>query len=67
LRVTKGRHKPEVRIVCPFCGGMAEIGYVGAAHSQPTCKTFDELDVEECVHQVYEVLRKTAKPEDQSS
>jgi hypothetical protein len=48
-----------VHFICPFCGGQARVGPTGAAHMEPTCTTFKELDAEDYVHEVHEVLHAT--------
>jgi hypothetical protein len=59
--------KAQVRIICPFCGGLADLGDDGVVHMLPTCKAFDEMDVEDYVHAVHEFIQKTAKPENKPS
>jgi hypothetical protein len=59
--------KMEVEIVCPFCGGTVQIGFEGAIHILPLCTTFEELDVEDYVHECHEFFMKTKKPEEQRS
>jgi hypothetical protein len=57
----------EIEIICPFCNGKALIGYEGAMHLEPVCKTFSELDVEDYVHECYEIFKKTSLPKEQQS
>jgi|HubBroStandDraft_5_1064220.scaffolds.fasta_scaffold231983_2 hypothetical protein len=57
----------EVKIVCPFCGGTAELGFEGALHSLPACRAFEDMTVEDYVHEVHEIFQKTKRPGDQRS
>lgn len=51
----------QVRFVCPFCKGTCSAGFTrksgvedmpAVLHSQPTCPKFDELEIDEFLHQV---------------
>jgi len=57
----------EIEIVCPFCNGRARIGYEGAMHEEPACKTFMELGVEDYVHECHEIFMKIKDPKRQQS
>ena len=59
--------KMEVRILCPFCDGVAELGFKAAVHSLPACRVFKELSVEDYVHEVHEIFQMTKRPGDQRS
>jgi hypothetical protein len=57
----------HVRIVCPFCGKLADLGLSWAVHEIPVCLTFEELPVADYVHEVHEIFVKTRRAEDQRS
>ncbi len=50
-----------LEFVCPFCQGQctASLEQECVVHSEPTCKTFDELEIDEFLHQVNERRRRS--------
>jgi hypothetical protein len=56
-----------VKIICPFCGLEATLGENELLHELPACQAYLDLSSEDYVHECYEIISNTVKPETRSN